>query len=105
MHELHVETDFVTLETGDGIVTLVQAPAELVEQYAPTDPKEPVERREGNPIKISFPVGNIAAARERAALHGGSLDLPETEWQYGLLRVCDGVDPEGNVIQVRQLAP
>jgi predicted enzyme related to lactoylglutathione lyase len=99
---LHVEPDFVTLQTGAAVVTFVQAPIEIVEQFSSADQPE---RQSDNPIKLSFPVDDIGAARERAARHGGSIDDPETEWQFGALRVCDGVDPEGNVVQARQLMP
>ena len=30
------------------------------------------------------------------------VDPVETEWTFGLVRVCDGHDPEGNVVQFRQ---
>jgi hypothetical protein len=29
----------------------------------------------------------------------------EREWAFQGARICDGVDPEGNVFQVRQYAP
>ena len=61
----------------------------------------PPERREEAAIKLVFPVADIAIARATAALLGGELNPPDREWQLGSQRICDGVDPEGNVFQVR----
>ena len=36
---------------------------------------------------------------------GGELNPPDREWQLGSERICDGVDPEGNVFQVRAETP
>ena len=41
---------------------------------------------------------------ESAARHGGALDPTAREWQFQSQRVCDGHDPEGNVIQLRENA-
>ena len=35
---------------------------------------------------------------------GGLVDPPEREWTAGGLRACDGHDPEGNVLQLREPA-
>ncbi len=37
-----------------------------------------------------------------AHLHGGEVFPPEREWNFQGYRVCDGMDPEGNVVQFRQ---
>ena len=65
----------------------------------------PPERREEAAIKLVFPVADIAIARATAALLGGEMNPPDCEWQLGSQRVCDGVDPEGNVFQVRAETP
>lgn len=100
LEETQVDDGFVMLATGAGVLTLVQAPEWLVAEYPLA---EPPERREDTPIKLSFPTPTIESARERAASHGGSIDDPSKEWSMGEIVVCDGVDPEGNVIQVRAL--
>lgn len=63
----------------------------------------PPEVREETPIKLMFPVTSIDEARVRAASLGGWLAPREKEWEAAGIRACDGVDPEGNVFQVRQL--
>jgi len=61
----------------------------------------PPERREDAVTKLIFPVADIAVARAAALRLGGELNAPDREWQLGASRVCDGVDPDGNVFQVR----
>ena len=39
---------------------------------------------------------------DRAARFGGELDPPKHEWEYRGYRVCDGLDPEGNIVQFRE---
>jgi uncharacterized protein YjbI with pentapeptide repeats len=62
----------------------------------------PPRRRTETPVKLVFWVADIAEARAVAAQHGGELLPPEGEWDFQDCRVCDGHDPEGNVIQFRQ---
>ena len=57
--------------------------------------------REETPVKIIFPVADLAAARVLAAELGGALNAPDREWRFGESVVCAGHDPEGNVFQLR----
>jgi len=50
------------------------------------------------------PVDSLAAARARVAMLGGRLDPADREWSARGFRACDGVDPEGNVFQLREPA-
>ena len=61
----------------------------------------PPARREDTAVKLCFPVASLATARSTAARLGGGLLEPEHEWEFHDGFVCDGHDPEGNVIQVR----
>jgi predicted enzyme related to lactoylglutathione lyase len=63
---------------------------------------EPPRRREDAAVKLVFAVDSIAAARAGAAALGGVIDPVEREWTFDGLTICDGHDPEGNVIQLRQ---
>jgi predicted enzyme related to lactoylglutathione lyase len=60
--------------------------------------------REDSYVKLCLPVKSISAARVIAAAHGGTIKSPEHEWEARGFRACDGHDPEGNVIQVRESA-
>ena len=93
--------DFVLLTLGDTAVTLVRMPPEIASTVSISSPPE---RRIDTPIKLSFAVGSIDAARLSASAHGGHIDSPDTEFTFGTVRVCDGYDPEGNVVQVREPA-
>jgi predicted enzyme related to lactoylglutathione lyase len=61
-----------------------------------------VRVREDSYAKICLPVDRIDAARSRAVAHGGFIKPAQQEWQVRDFRACDGNDPEGNVIQVRE---
>ena len=72
---------------------------------------EPAARREsrGNVVvredsywKLCLPVESIAAARVRASELGGFIKPPAHEWKARGFRACDGHDPEGNVLQLRE---
>lgn len=60
--------------------------------------------REHSYVKLCLPVASIAAARSLAAANGGAIKSSEHEWEARGFRACDGHDPEGNVIQVRESA-
>jgi predicted enzyme related to lactoylglutathione lyase len=60
--------------------------------------------REDSYVKLCLPVASIAAARSLAAANGGAIKSPQHEWEARGFRACDGHDPEGNVIQVRESA-
>jgi catechol 2,3-dioxygenase-like lactoylglutathione lyase family enzyme len=58
---------------------------------------EPPVPREDTYIKLTFHVGDVAAARERLAGLGARMREPKS---WGGRTFCDGIDPEGNVIQI-----
>ena len=58
-------------------------------------------RRASAPFKPVFFVPDFAQLRSVAESLGGSLDPADREWSFNGVPVCDGVDPEGNVIQFR----
>jgi predicted enzyme related to lactoylglutathione lyase len=63
-----------------------------------------IQVREDSYVKLCLPVASIAAARSLAAANGGAIKSPQHEWAARGFRACDGHDPEGNVIQVRERA-
>ncbi|XHS76506.1 VOC family protein [Burkholderiaceae bacterium UC74_6] len=60
--------------------------------------------REDAYLKLCLPVRSVAEARTMAAALGGSIKDTRHEWSARGFRACDGHDPEGNVIQVREPA-
>jgi predicted enzyme related to lactoylglutathione lyase len=62
----------------------------------------PPQRREDSAVKLAFTVRDLGAARAAAAALGGIVDPAEREWTFEGCTVCDGHDPEGNVIQLRR---
>ncbi len=59
--------------------------------------------REDSYIKLCFPVDSLESARNLAESLGGSIQGKSKEWQARGFLACDGRDPEGNVIQLRQM--
>jgi predicted enzyme related to lactoylglutathione lyase len=97
----HIDRDRIVLDT-DGMQLVVHGiPKHIADQLFLTDPPQV---RVGMPIKLCIPVSSIAEARLRAAKFGGKLDAKEDEWNAAGFVACDGHDPEGNVVQFRQLA-
>jgi hypothetical protein len=93
---------------GDDHIVLESPVFELVVHRTPP-PSAPAEndrdrpgRRAGAAFKPVFFVRSLATVRTIAARHQGSLEPTEREWSFNGMRVCDGVDPEGNVIQFRE---
>lgn len=95
----HAEPDHAVLASPVSRLTIIQIPEAIASSINIADPPE---RRTETPIKLVFDVDNIATARDKAVGFGGELDQPEREWIYQGARLCDGHDPEGNVLQVRQ---
>ena len=95
------DVDTATMLESDLLsLTIVQIPALYADDIVITDPPA---RREETPIKLVFDVADIAAARHDLPAHGGSVDPSSGEWvNPDGSRVCNGVDPEGNVLLLRQ---
>ena len=62
----------------------------------------PPARRGTAAFKPVFFVPSLSRLRAIAEGHGGMLEPPDREWSFHGVTVCDGLDPEGNVIQFRQ---
>jgi predicted enzyme related to lactoylglutathione lyase len=95
------EPTFVQLGCAGFELVVHAIPADIAASITLTDPPQ---RREDSAVKLVLPVSSIAAARAAAALYGGTIDAPECEWEFNGAHLCDGHDPEGNVIQVREAA-
>lgn len=71
---------------------------------AVVDVAKAVHAREDSYLKVCLPVASIDAARVTAAAKGGAIKSRDHEWTARGFRACDGHDPEGNIIQVRESA-
>ncbi|MDM4766591.1 VOC family protein [Pelomonas sp. SE-A7] len=98
MTKVHADEEHVVLE-GHGLQLVLH---KLRGEPAVEQPPEP---REDCYLKLCLPVASLAAARAAAPALGGRLGPVEREWEARGFRACDGVDPEGNVYQLRERAP
>ncbi|MBI5279561.1 MAG: glyoxalase/bleomycin resistance/dioxygenase family protein [Burkholderiales bacterium] len=90
---------FIVLERGALQLVIVAIPPHIA---ATIQVASPPVRQEDSAHKLMFVVPSIAAARALAPSLGGVVDPEEREWEFQGMRVCDGHDPEGNVVQLRQ---
>jgi predicted enzyme related to lactoylglutathione lyase len=97
-------TDLPVHVSDDTVVVLRSDTFELVIHRLAGEPpvSEAPPARLDNYIKPFFPVTNLGLARDRAAASGGRLQPADQEWSARGFRACEGVDPEGNVIQFRE---
>jgi predicted enzyme related to lactoylglutathione lyase len=93
------EQDFIVLKKENFDLILVKTPAEIA---ATIHISSPPGLREDTPIKLVFPVAKLSKARELASQYGGHIHTKEQEWDFQYYRVCDGLDPEGNIFQLRE---
>ena len=61
-------------------------------------------RRATAAYKPVFFVPSIARLRGVAETLGGAMESAAKEWSFNGVTVCDGLDPEGNVVQFRESA-
>lgn len=97
---MHEVDDHIVLESEAMELVIVAIPAATAARIVITTPPT---RRENTAFKLVFAVSSLAGARAAADANGGELNPPGKEWKFQGLRVCDGCDPEGNMIQLREL--
>jgi predicted enzyme related to lactoylglutathione lyase len=97
MSRVHSAGDLVVLRTPDIQLTLHAIPTAIAASITISSPPE---KREDAALKFFFTVPSIAEAVAKAPALGGEV-LPE-QWQGPGFRVCNAVDPEGNIFQVRE---
>jgi hypothetical protein len=66
---------------------------------------KPPLARDDSYIKPFFPVKSLSEAREIATALGGQLRPQNEEWEARGFRACEAIDPDGNVIQFREVVP
>lgn len=101
MRVVNSDHDHVVLESGALQLVVHAIPKHIADTFTIASPPEV---REDTPIKLFFPVVSLAAARAAAPALGGRLWPLEREWVARGFRACDALDPEGNVLQLREPA-
>ncbi len=99
---IRAEDDHVVLESPVFQLVILAVPAAIAATFEVATP--PIPRTE-TPIKLFFPVVSIDEARRAAARLGGGLNPADRVWVYQGFNICDGYDPEGNVVQFRERGP
>lgn len=93
--------DKVILETSSLLLVIHAIPADVASSINIT---EPPLMRENCALKLILPVQSLAETRAKAHALGGGLAPEAMEWSAGNFNACDGFDPEGNVLQFREIA-
>jgi hypothetical protein len=94
------ETSHVLLQ-GQGVELVIHAiPKGIAAQIHIT---QPPEQREDTALKPTFTVASLEAVRTATEATGGWLKPLAKAWQIRGATVLDGCDPEGNVVQFKQL--
>ena len=96
------DDDYVVLASPTFQLVVLRMPEPIA---ASVEIADPPRLRTQTPIKLFFAVASITATRALAPRHGGALLPPEREWDFQGWRVCDGNDPEGNIVQFREYRP
>ncbi len=91
--------ELIVLESADIQLLVHWIPPPFAEGIVITSPPQ---RREDTALKFFFSVPSLAAARLAARAAGG--EVFAENWQGPGFTVCNGMDPEGNVFQVREFA-
>ena len=99
MARLHATPELIVLESADIQLLVHWIPPPFAEGIIITSPPQ---RREDTALKFFFSVPSLAAARLAARAAGG--EVFAENWQGPGFTVCNGMDPEGNVFQVREFA-
>lgn len=100
MSPVHVEPGLRVIASDRTELVIHQVPPSVL---APTPAGELPVPREDTAIKPFFVVRSLATARETAPLLGGYLFPREREFAARRFRACNACDPEGNVVQFREL--
>lgn len=97
MSRLHATADLVVLQSADIQLLIHRIPTHIAQDIVIRTPPVP---REDCALKFFITVPSIDAARSVAEQLGGS--VADERWQGPGFVVCNAVDPEGNIFQLRE---
>ena len=95
------DEDHVVLESPGFQLVVLQIPSDIASTIEITVPPK---RRAMAAVKPVFFVSSMADVRTSVEAFGGVMNSSDKEWSFQGFKVCDGLDPEGNVIQFREHA-
>lgn len=97
MRRLHASAELIVLESRDIQLLVHRIPPDIA---AGISIGSPPQKRENTALKFFFTADSLAAARATAARLGG--EVFAERWRGPGFIVCNAMDPEGNVFQVRE---
>jgi catechol 2,3-dioxygenase-like lactoylglutathione lyase family enzyme len=100
LSEANRDDDHILLESSGFQLVVHRIPGRSA---ATTEAAERPVRRAAAAFKPVFFVQSVATVRAIANAHGGAMDPEEKEWRFNGVLVCDALDPDGNVIQFREI--
>ena len=99
MSRLHQTPELIVLESADIQLLVHRVPAPIAAEITLTSPPR---KRENTALKFFFTVPSLEGARDTASALGG--EVFSENWRGPGFIVCNAMDPEGNVFQVREPA-
>jgi predicted enzyme related to lactoylglutathione lyase len=100
MRLLHAGDGYHVIESADMQLVVHAIPAHIASTIEIASPPAP---REETAIKLFFTVESFASAHDIARQSGG--EVFTEEWAGSGFKARNGLDPEGNVFQVREAVP
>lgn len=100
MVRLHTDPEICVLQSPDIQLVIHRIPPAYAANITITVPPTP---REDTALKFFVTVPSLAQARTLAASLSGS--VAEQYWNGPGFRACNALDPEGNILQLREPCP
>ena len=97
MQKIHTSDDLIVLESTDIQLLVHKIPEPIASEITIDSPPGP---REDTALKFFFTVPSLAQARLAAERLGG--EVFNENWKGPGFLVCNAMDPEGNIFQVRE---
>lgn len=100
LREAHRDADHILLESPGFQLVVHRIPGDAA---ATVDIAASPLRRASAAFKPVFFVQDLAKVRAIANAQGGAMEASDKEWTFNGVLVCDAIDPEGNVVQFREV--
>lgn len=97
MSRLHETDELTVLQSPDIQLLVHKIPGQIAKDI---EISSPPEKREKTALKFFFTVPSLVKARSNASNLGG--EVFNENWNGPGFVVCNAMDPEGNVFQVRE---